>query len=117
MPDRHRRHPITYRPKEDTAGWLDDIAAAENRPVRAIVGEAVERARRISEADLAAFDRLADRRMMALFSARQRGEDAAEELAAFDAADAAYKTAIRKWVPPGIRAQHEKEHGNGTSDQ
>jgi len=98
--DRHRRDPITYRPPSDTAGWLDDIAAREGRPVRRVVGDAVERARRIDEAGLAAFDREQDRRFMALHAARARGEDGAAELAALDAAIEAYRMAIRRWHPP-----------------
>jgi hypothetical protein len=98
--DRHRRDPITYRPPADTAGWLDDIAAREGRPVRRVVGDAVERARRIDEAGLAAFDREQDRRFMAWHTARAGGEDGAEELAALDAAIRAYHAAIREWQPP-----------------
>ncbi len=99
--DRHRRNPIAFRPRQDTAGWLDDIAAREGRPVRAVIGEAVERARMISEADLAAFDREVTRCMAAFFQARSEGRDGREESAAFDAADAAYRHAIGGWEPPG----------------
>jgi hypothetical protein len=98
--DRHRRDPITYRPPSDTAGWLDDIAAREGRPVRRVVGDAVERARRIDEAGLAAFDREQDRRFMVWHAARATGGGGAEELAALEAAIDAYRTAIRKWHPP-----------------
>jgi hypothetical protein len=100
MADRHARNPITYRPPSDTAGWLEGIAEREGRPVRKVVGDAVERARRIDEAGLAAFDREQDRRFLAWHSARARGEDGAEELAALDAAIRAYQAAIRKWQPP-----------------
>ena len=98
--DRHRRDPITYRPPADTFGWLEDIAAREGRPVRKVVGDAVERARRIDEAGLAAFDREQDRRFMAWHAARARGEDGTEQLVALDAAIEAYRAAIRKWYPP-----------------
>jgi hypothetical protein len=98
-PDRHHRNPITYRPKTETAAWLDDIAEREGRPVRAVVGEAVERARMISEADLGAFDREVDRRTTAYFAARREGE-APEELAALNAAIEAYRFAISQWQPP-----------------
>jgi hypothetical protein len=103
MADRHDRNPITYRPPSDTAGWLDDIAAREGRPVRRVVGDAVERMRRVDEAGLAAFDREQDRRFTAWHAARASGEDGAEELAALEAAIEAYKTAIRKWQPPRTR--------------
>jgi hypothetical protein len=98
--DRHSRDPITYRPPKDTAGWLDDIARREGRPVRRVVGDAVERARRVDEAGLAAFDREQDRRFTAWHAAMARGEDGAEELAALNAAMDAYQSAIRKWHPP-----------------
>lgn len=100
MSDRHEHNPITYRPARDTRGWLDDIAAREGRPVRAVIGEAVERARVVDEAGLAAFDREVTRRMAEFFRARAEGRDGAEEAAAFDAADAAYRHAIRQWQPP-----------------
>lgn len=102
MPDRHDRNPITYRPPADTAGWLDDIAEREGRPVRKVVGEAVERARRLDEAGLAAFDREQDRRFMAWHSARARGEDGTQEMAALNAAIEAYRLAIAAWQPPGL---------------
>lgn len=98
--DRHKEHPITYRPPSDTRGWLDDIAEREGRPVRAVVGEAVERQRRVDEAGLAAFDREQDRRMAAWLAARHRGEDGKEELAALNAAMEAYRHAVRRWKPP-----------------
>jgi hypothetical protein len=101
--DRHDRNPITYRPPSDTRGWLEDIAEREGRPVRRVVGDAVERARRIDEAGLAALDREQDRRFMAWHAAMAKGEDGAEELAALDAAIEAYKAAIRKWQPPPSR--------------
>lgn len=100
MADRHNRSPITYRPPSDTAGWLEDIAERENRPVRRVVGDAVERARRIDEAGLAAFDREQDRRFGAWHDAMARGEDGKQELAALDAAMEAYRAAIGKWHPP-----------------
>ena len=103
MADRHSRNPITYRPPSDTYGWLEDIAVREGRPVRAVVGEAVERARMISEADLGAFDREVNRRTLAYFTARRHGE-AAGELAALDAAIEAYRRAIGMWQPPRERA-------------
>lgn len=100
MADRHSRNPITYRPPSDTAGWLEDIAEREGRPVRRVVGDAVERARRIDEAGLAAFDREQDRRFMAWHAAMARGEDGAEELTALYAAMEAYRAAITRWRPP-----------------
>jgi hypothetical protein len=100
MADRHGRDPITYRPRSDTHGWLEDIAEREGLPVRRVVGDAVERARRIDEAGLAAFDREQDRRFMAWHAAKARGEDGAQEMAALDAAIEAYRAAIRKWHPP-----------------
>jgi hypothetical protein len=99
MADRHSRNPITYRPKTGTAAWLDDIAKREGRPVRAIVGDAVERARAISEADLGAFDREVSRRTMTYLTARREGE-ASEETAALNAAIDAYRHAILQWRPP-----------------
>lgn len=99
--DRHARDPITYRPAADTWGWLDDIAAREGRPVRAIIGEAVEQARRIDEAGLAAFAREQDRCFMAWHAARRRGEDGDAELTALNAAMDAYRQAITRWEPPG----------------
>lgn len=96
MADRHSRNPITYRPPNDTAGWLDDIAEREGRPVRAVVGEQVERARAIDEAGLSAFAREQDRRFMAWHRARGRGEDGAAELEALNAAMDAYQQAIRQ---------------------
>jgi hypothetical protein len=98
MTDRHARNPITYRPPRQTAAWLDDIAEREGRPVRSVVGEAVERARVISEADLGAFDREVNRRTLAYFAARRSGE-AAGELAALNAAITAYQVAISQWQP------------------
>jgi hypothetical protein len=100
MPDRHARNPVTYRPPSDTAGWLEDIAEREGRPVRKVVGDAVERARRVDEAGLAAFDREQDRRFAAWHSARATGDDGAEELAALNAAIEAYRLAISQWQPP-----------------
>ena len=98
--DRHRRDPITYRPKEDTWGWLDDIAEREGRPVRAVIADAVQRERLISEAGLAAFDRECTRRLMAFFDARTHGRDGAEESRALMAAESAYRRAIAEWEPP-----------------
>jgi hypothetical protein len=100
MADRHVRNPITYRPPSDTAGWLEDIAEREGRPVRKVVGDAVERARRVDEAGLAAFDREQDRRFTAWHAAMAAGEDGGQELAALDAAMEAYQAAIRRWRPP-----------------
>lgn len=99
-PDRHKRDPITYRPPGDTHGWLEDIAEREGRGVRAVVGEAVERARFISESDLAALDREVTRRTMALFTARTEGRDSSAEQASADAAIEAYRHAIGRWQPP-----------------
>jgi hypothetical protein len=99
--DRHARNPITFRPAADTWGWLDDIAAREGRPVRAVVRDAVERERVISEAGLAAFDRECTRRLAAFFDARSKGRDGAEESRALMAAEAAYRRAIAEWEPPG----------------
>jgi hypothetical protein len=97
--DRHRRDPITYRPPADTYGWLEEIAGREGRPVRAVVGSAVEQVRRIDEAGLGAFAREQDRRMMAWLDARNRGDDGAEELAGLNAAMEAYRHAIGSWQP------------------
>lgn len=101
--DRHKKTPMGYRPPNDTRGWLEDIAAREGRSQHSIVSEAVERARMISEADLAAFDREVTRCMMAIFTARNAGRDTTAEQAAFDAACAAYQHAISQWQPPAER--------------
>ena len=99
MADRHARNPITYRPPADTYGWLEDVAEREGRPVRAVVGDAVARARMISEADLAALDREVTRRMQDLFTARTERRDDAEEQKLADAAIEAYRYAIGRWRP------------------
>ena len=99
MSSQHKHDPISIRPPDDTYGWLDDIAEREGRPVRRIIGDALERARRIDEAGLASFDREQDRRFIAWHAARGRGEDGAEELAALNAAIEAYRTAIGQWHP------------------
>ncbi len=99
MGDRHARNPITYRPPSDTAGWLDDIAEREGRPVRAVVGDAVERARAIDEAGLSAFSREQDRRFMEWHRARGQGESGEAELEALNAAIEAYRQALAAWKP------------------
>lgn len=114
MADRHSRDPISYRPKTETAAWLDDIAKREGRPVRAVVGDAVERARRISEADLGAFDREVDRRTLAYFTAK-RDSEATEELAALNAAIGAYQHAISQWQPPRRDQDETEEEGSRMS--
>lgn len=42
MPNQHRHQPISIRPPEQLRDWLFDYAHQQNRPVRAIVIEALE---------------------------------------------------------------------------
>jgi hypothetical protein len=41
MVDRHKHHPIRFRPPETDRAWLQDLAERTGRPVNAILTEAL----------------------------------------------------------------------------
>jgi hypothetical protein len=49
MPDRHKQKPISIRPSADLRAWLETYAERNQRPIRAVIIEALAAYRESTE--------------------------------------------------------------------